>query len=66
MYHANDGDVAFVCGPLNKNVHSFLLGARSTVFDRMLQSRFQVRHPHPIRRSLTKESPRKDIVSGSS
>ena len=49
MYDANNGDVVFVCGSLNKNVHSFLLGARSTVFDKMLQSLFQVGHPPLMR-----------------
>ena len=34
--------MTFVCGPLNKNVHSLLLGARSKVFDTMLNGSFQV------------------------
>ena len=66
MYDANDGDVVFVCGSLNKNVHSFLLRARSTVFDKMLQSLFQVGHPHLMRLFLTDESRRKEKVSKSS
>ena len=66
MYDDNKGDVVFVCGSLNKNVHSFLLGARSTVFDKMLRSLFQVGHPPPMRFFLTEESQRKDIVSKSS
>ena len=33
----------FICGTLNRNVHSLLLGARSNVFDSMLRSSFQVR-----------------------
>ena len=32
-----------MCGPLNKNVHSLILGARSKVFDTMLKSSFQVK-----------------------
>ena len=66
MYDANDGDVVFICGSLNKNVHSFLLGARSTVFDKMLQSLFQVGNPPIMRWLLTEESRRKDKVRKSS
>ena len=66
MYDANNGDVVFICGSLNRNVHSFLLDARSTVFKKMLQSPFQVGHPPLLRCFLTEESYRKDRVSKSS
>ena len=49
MYEDNNGDVVFICGSLNKNVHSFLLAARSTVFNKMLQSLFQVGLPPLMR-----------------
>ncbi|KAM0799433.1 hypothetical protein BDR22DRAFT_890328 [Usnea florida] len=41
LFDANEGDVVFVCGPLNKNVHGLLLGARSKVFATMLNGSFQ-------------------------
>ena len=66
MYHDNNGDVVFICGSLNKNVHSFLLAARSTVFDKMLQSLFQVGLPPLMLWFLIEESRRKDNVSKSS
>lgn len=41
FYHANKGDVTFVCGPLERNVHSLLLESRSKVFESMLNGPFQ-------------------------
>ena len=55
----------FVCGPLNKNVHSFLLGAHSKILDIMLKSSLLVEISSLTPEFLTDVSYRKDIVSGS-
>ena len=55
----------FVCGPLNKNVHSFLLGAHSKTLDMMLKRSLVVEISSLTLELLTDVPYRKDIVSGS-
>ncbi len=63
LYDANKGDVVFICGPLIKNVHSVILGARSKVFDTMLNGSFQVVFSSPTHRLLSHDLHRKHIAS---